>query len=407
MKKLTLSLIGLILLFVNAIGQTVIDEGVLKYKEIKSKSNKGGSEIKTFTPHSFEFSNKFFKHSYLLKEKALFTTVCNLETKQTKSYITNWDKYYFMDEPFQPSFFELGLYNENKPNILFSDDPLIINNFKCKKATYKYQINGNQQQIEVWYSTDFRIKLSNIDNIFKELDGIPLKFSFVQQPKLASGINGTPTNCEFIIDTFYQTKKNKIDIIENEDKYSKIENKEKGSRIMEILMGTKTNIDKPKGEAITQVMTPNNEATLSLTSYNPFKVGEKLKNFKGITYDGIEKSIEDYKGRILVINFWFNKCKPCIKEMPLLNKVVQEYKDKGVLFLSITYNSKKEVSEFTNTHQFDFEKITDAQSIIDLYGVSTYPTTIIIDRENTIRFIKIGAFEKEKELQNEIDKIAK
>ena len=407
MKKVTLSIIGMILIFVNVIGQTVIDEGVLKYKEIKSKVNKAGVEIKRLSPHSIEFSNKFLKHSLLLREKALFTTISNIETKQTKSYITNLDKYYFLDEPTQPPFLELGLYNENKPTIIFSDDTLTIKNYKCKKAIYNYQINGNHEQIEVWYSTDFKIKLNNIDYIFEELKGIPLKFSFVEQPKMTFGTNVPPTNCEFIIDTFYQTKNNKIDSIENEERYSKIENEEKGNRIMEILMGTKTNIATPKGEAITQVITSKDGSTSSLTKYNPFKEGQKLDNFKGINYDGIEKSIEDYKGQVLVINFWFNKCMPCIKEMPLLNKVVQEYKEKGISFLSITYNTKKEVKEFIKTNKFDFEKIIDAQSLIDLYGVSTYPTTIIIDRKNIIRFIKIGAFENERELQNEIDKIAK
>jgi thiol-disulfide isomerase/thioredoxin len=56
-----------------------------------------------------------------------------------------------------------------------------------------------------------------------------------------------------------------------------------------------------------------------------------------------EKRIEtkDLEGKVIVINLWFTTCHPCIAELPALNKLVKEYKDKNVVFLGLSTDTKE------------------------------------------------------------------
>lgn len=97
--------------------------------------------------------------------------------------------------------------------------------------------------------------------------------------------------------------------------------------------------------------------------------------------------------RAVVLNFWFTHCTPCIQEMPLLNSLVEEYSEKPVLFLALTYENGKEISEFLKKKSFAFEHITSAQETIDLLGVRTYPVTLILDPQ--LNVVKVApAFTK-------------
>jgi peroxiredoxin len=100
--------------------------------------------------------------------------------------------------------------------------------------------------------------------------------------------------------------------------------------------------------------------------------------------------LHQLKGRVVVLNFWFVECVPCINEMPDLNKIIAKYEGKGVDFIAITYNSKEQILDFLKKNRFDYDLITDAQSIIELYRVSAFPTHMVIDREGHITFKSSG-----------------
>jgi thiol-disulfide isomerase/thioredoxin len=132
---------------------------------------------------------------------------------------------------------------------------------------------------------------------------------------------------------------------------------------------------------------------------NKCLLGLKAPNFSVKTLDKELIDIDSSKGKVLVLNFWFTKCKPCIKEMPLLNKLKTSYKDKNILFLSFANEDSTKISEFLKTTRFNFKHIPHGGTIlIDTFKLfSIWPTTIIIDKEGIIRFIKVG------ELNDKID----
>uniref|UniRef100_UPI0040498995 peroxiredoxin family protein n=1 Tax=Flavobacterium sp. TaxID=239 RepID=UPI0040498995 len=108
----------------------------------------------------------------------------------------------------------------------------------------------------------------------------------------------------------------------------------------------------------------------------------ELKDLENNNY-----SLKSLEGKIIVLNFWFTKCKPCVAEIPDLNKIKEKYKNQEVVFFAITFDSEKILNEFLNKNQFDFIIIPNGFKTIKQFNIRTYPTTIIIDKARMIHII--------------------
>ena len=78
-------------------------------------------------------------------------------------------------------------------------------------------------------------------------------------------------------------------------------------------------------------------------------MGKDLPDFKGLTITKKTFTKTDLKNQVIVINFWFEKCPPCIAEMPELNKLVDKYKQKGIRFIGITHDAPMPAKTFPET----------------------------------------------------------
>ena len=96
-------------------------------------------------------------------------------------------------------------------------------------------------------------------------------------------------------------------------------------------------------------------------------------------------------GKIIVVNFWFTTCVPCREEMPALNRLVSEYRNKDVLFLGFATDPANRLTPayFAQT-KFDFTIISDAMPIATSFAVRSYPTTFIVDGQGIIRDMWLG-----------------
>lgn len=93
------------------------------------------------------------------------------------------------------------------------------------------------------------------------------------------------------------------------------------------------------------------------------------------------------KGKVVVLNFWFTHCAGCIAEMPELNKLYQKYQnDTNVVFLAITFDDLPKVQDFLKTHTFSYSLVADQGEVIKHYGISTFPFSMVVDRESKIVF---------------------
>lgn len=108
-------------------------------------------------------------------------------------------------------------------------------------------------------------------------------------------------------------------------------------------------------------------------------------NFQANNLAGEIIHLEDLKGKVVVLNFWFISCYPCRIEMPGLNEMVKAYEDDEIVFLAFALDESEKLRNFLAKTPFDYQIIPEAQEIAHLYNVSSYPVHIVIDKEGNIR----------------------
>ena len=102
---------------------------------------------------------------------------------------------------------------------------------------------------------------------------------------------------------------------------------------------------------------------------------------------GATIKLSDYKGRIVLMNFWASWCGPCREEMPLLEDLYNKYKDQGLVVLGINVDSEvAQAMKFLDKEPVTFPILLDSESAVsEKYQVDAMPTTYIIDRDGTIK----------------------
>jgi len=122
-----------------------------------------------------------------------------------------------------------------------------------------------------------------------------------------------------------------------------------------------------------------------------FTTGESISGFSTKDINGNKIKINDLKGKVVVMNFWFINCPPCRKEIPFLNELVEQYKDStGVVFIGIALDSKSELREFLKKEPFNYTIIDNGRFITGKYGITAYPTHLVLDKEGKVYFHTYG-----------------
>lgn len=111
--------------------------------------------------------------------------------------------------------------------------------------------------------------------------------------------------------------------------------------------------------------------------------------------DEVERTLAQYRGKVVVVNFWATWCIPCLTEIPDLNELQTRHKDKGLVVISISDESPDLLKAFEQTLPMKTERMV-VPEFIQLPAPFTgamvvRPTTYIIDREGTVRRYLLGA----------------
>lgn len=106
---------------------------------------------------------------------------------------------------------------------------------------------------------------------------------------------------------------------------------------------------------------------------------------------GKTTSVDDFPGKVVVINIWGQWCGPCRAEAPALEQVYEASKDKGVAFLGINVrdNEKDKAQDFVTDNKVGYPSIYDPsmRSLLALGGkfpTSVIPTTIVLDKQHRV-----------------------
>ncbi len=115
-------------------------------------------------------------------------------------------------------------------------------------------------------------------------------------------------------------------------------------------------------------------------------IGAQLPNFVATSLDGETIDKNYFTGKVSVINFWFEGCHPCEDEMPVFNKLVDQYKGQDINFLAIGRNSPTDIKDFLLRKPFNFDHIGYGEPIImdTFQAVWGYPITFVANKDMKI-----------------------
>jgi len=102
--------------------------------------------------------------------------------------------------------------------------------------------------------------------------------------------------------------------------------------------------------------------------------------------------LEDFRGEVVMLNFWASWCGPCRQEMPLMNGLYDQYKDLGFTILAVNVDENRdEALRFLDAVPVNYPVLYDPESSVsELYEVQAMPTTVMIDRDGTARYVHLG-----------------
>jgi len=123
-------------------------------------------------------------------------------------------------------------------------------------------------------------------------------------------------------------------------------------------------------------------------------LGRPAAAFSLTTFAGSPLSLEDLRGKVVMLNFWASWCVPaCYDEAPALERAWQAYRDKGVTVVGVDIQDKEEAArQFLSRFEHSFPNAPDSRGRVAVdYGVYGVPETFFIDRKGRVRFKHVGA----------------
>jgi peroxiredoxin len=102
--------------------------------------------------------------------------------------------------------------------------------------------------------------------------------------------------------------------------------------------------------------------------------------------------LSDYRGQIVLINFWASWCGPCRQEMPLLQNLYRRYSKLGFVILGVNVDSdSSKANHYLRDVHVSFPILYDnSNAVSKRFNVSAMPTTVIVDRNGKMRFMHQG-----------------
>ncbi len=129
--------------------------------------------------------------------------------------------------------------------------------------------------------------------------------------------------------------------------------------------------------------------------------GAKAQNFKLTDLQGKTVSLSDYKGKIVVLNFWASWCPPCKAEMPEFDEMDKEFKKSGeavLLAVNMTdgrRETKKKVEKFIAEQKYGMRVLLDeGGKAADIFSIRYLPTTYVIDADGVVAGQLVGGTTK-------------
>jgi thiol-disulfide isomerase/thioredoxin len=154
--------------------------------------------------------------------------------------------------------------------------------------------------------------------------------------------------------------------------------------LMALSQGTKPRTFVDNGKKY--IYTDTGGVTASYIAY----FGDKFSVDSFVTPGGLNLLLSA-QPQVTVYNFWFVACKPCVAEIPALNRLAEKYKGDSVQFIAITFDNADRINAFLQKTPFHFMiGILPQEDISKIKKIAFYPFTAIVDRRQKLSFVLTG-----------------
>ena len=128
-------------------------------------------------------------------------------------------------------------------------------------------------------------------------------------------------------------------------------------------------------------------------------VGMQAEDFRLTDLAGKEQSLSQFRGKIVLVNFWATWCKPCTTEMPAMQIMYDKLRDKGFVVLAVNeLEDDAKVREHIKQYGHTFPVLMDRDNkVANQFGVFGLPVSVFIDQEGRVQeYIKGGLLTEQK-----------
>lgn len=135
-------------------------------------------------------------------------------------------------------------------------------------------------------------------------------------------------------------------------------------------------------------------------------IGEVAPDFELISFEGETYRLSDYRGSVIVVNFWASWCESCKPEARDLEQAYQDYLERGdVLFLGVDYvDTEPEALGYLEEFGITYPNGPDLRTkISQIYRIRGVPETFIIDQQGIIAHVQIGPYSSLEHIKSTID----
>ena len=136
------------------------------------------------------------------------------------------------------------------------------------------------------------------------------------------------------------------------------------------------------------------------------QIGKKAVEFSLPAVGGENVTLQSFRGKVVLLNFWATWCGPCRQELPELARLQEKFRQRGLMVVAVTVDNEVEnVQAFLKKYDVKLQALWDKKKkVADAYAVEKMPSSYLIDRSGVVRFIHRGYTPEElKRIEAEID----
>jgi peroxiredoxin len=170
-----------------------------------------------------------------------------------------------------------------------------------------------------------------------------------------------------------------------------------------IFSGCNKKENQTKEESKTTQGTENSTSSAKLFGITSAKPSNEKNMLPEIIWNenGKDMKLSDFKGKVMLINFWATWCKPCVGEMPDLSQISVELKDKNFKMIGISTEDQKKIDNFLKTKSVEYSILFGSEEVtknfaksVGLENFESIPVTLIVNKEGKIVENLVGSRDK-------------